>query len=150
MTPNATTSLRVKNYRLTIPKDRLTELQQALEHAARAGQSPAPFVAHQTLSDFLRVTWGMSTFSNCADHPLSMVHVPPRTSMKAFDTFLSLIAPFVSMEHSAYFEVMLQAETEDRTFFYRFQNGQVRKEERIFTYIPAQLEITHPAGEDRP
>src|SRR5579883_912228 len=141
MASNITTFLRVTDYRVTIPKEQLVALQQALERAARAGQSPQPFVAGQELSAFLLETWCVHTFSNRAGHALTTIHIPSWTSVQMFDTFLSLIAPFISMEHPAYFEVTVQSEDGDREFFYHFQNGRVWKEERICSDIPAELDI---------
>jgi hypothetical protein len=144
MTMSYECALQVKDYRLTIPREQLATVQQALEQAAQAGQSPHPFQPQSDLKSLVLIVWGLDLFTNRSDRALTELHVPEATSMQTFDTFLSLIAPFVAMNRPAYFDVLYQAEEGDREFFYHFEQGKVVKEERITTYIPAELEIRHP------
>ena len=138
------TVIKINDYRLTIPAERLAEMQQVLEQAARAGQSPHPLVSGQDLHGMLLVTWGLDAFANRPDRAFTELHIPPGTAMQTLDTFLSLVAYFVALDKPAYFDVVSDSENGEQEFFYQFRNGRVVKEERIVTYIPAELELIPP------
>jgi hypothetical protein len=140
-------SLIVKDYRFTVPRDKTSEMQDRLEKAALAGQSPYSFQSELGLKEMVLAVWGLDLFGNRRqDRSLTELHVPSATSLQTFDTFLSLIAAFVAMDKPAYFDVVCQAEEGDQEFFYHFENGKVIKEERITMYIPAELEIRTPGA----
>lgn len=135
-------TLLVRDYHFTVSEDRLSEMQECLSQAAQSGQSPHPFKQVQGLKEMVLVVWGLDLFGNRRqDKPLTELHVPANTSLQTFDTFLSLIAPYIAMNKPAYFNIVCQAEDGDQEFFYHFQNGTVIKEERITMDIPAELDI---------
>ncbi len=142
------TTFQVKDYRLTIPNEHLSDMQQILTQAANAGQSPHPFKAEHDVKGLVLAVWGLDLFANQQGQALTKMDVPPRTSLQTFDTFLSLIAPFVAIDKPAYFNVIYQAEDGDQEFFYHMKHGKVLKEERITVYLPVALDIKHPRGSD--
>lgn len=141
------TVLTINDYRITIPLARLAEVQHALEQAALAGQSPHPLVPGQDLPGLLLVTWGLNAFANRPDRGLTELHVPQGTALQTLDTFLSLIARFVDLAKPAYFDVTVESAKGEQEFFYRFRDGELVKEERVVTYIPAELELALPRGQ---
>ena len=144
MIANQDKSLHVKASHFTVPKDRLSAMQEYLSQAALAGQSPHPYKPVQDLKEMVLLVWGLDLFGNKPDRALTELHVPSATSLQTFDTFLSLIAGFITMDKPAYFDVVSETEQGDQEFFYHFENGKVIKEERIIMYIPADLEIRDP------
>lgn len=149
MSTNQGVILHVKDYHLTIPEERLEALQQALTQAARAGQGQYPFKPQHDLKGLVLVVWGFDLYANQQGRALTLLHIPSTTSLQTFDTFLSIIAPFVAMSKPAYFDIACQTEEGDREFFYHFESGKVIKEERITMYVPAELEIKQ-AGSSLP
>jgi hypothetical protein len=148
MTINQDVTLRIKDYRVTIPSDQFAAMQQVLTQAAKAGQSPHPFQFVPDLRSLVLVVWGLDLLANRPDHALTELHMSATTSLQTFDTFLSLIAPFIAMNKPAYFDVLCEAEEGDREFFYHFESGKVIKEERVTIYMPAELEIRPPKNAD--
>lgn len=152
------TVVNVNDYRLSIPRERLPEMQRALEQAARAGQSLHPLVMGRGLHDMLRATWGLDA---SADRPerafFTELQVPAGTPVRTLDTFLSLVAGYLALDKPAYFDITCESGEGDgeQDFFYHFEQtgvvvGQVGviKEKRLTTYITAELEIVPPRAVD--
>src|ERR1700719_4475988 len=106
MTANQDRSLHIKDYRFTVPQDQLLGMHRVLAQAAQAGQSPYPLNSEQNLNGMVLASWGLDLFANRQDRALTELHVPAHISLQTFDTFLSLIAPFVVMDKPAYFDVV--------------------------------------------
>jgi hypothetical protein len=71
MAANQDRILLVKDYHFTVPKDRLSEMQESLSQAAQAGQSPHPFKPEQGLKEVVLVVWGLDLFGNRGDRALT-------------------------------------------------------------------------------
>ena len=137
--------LKIKDYRLTIPRERLAEMQHVLEQDAKEGHSPHPFVPGQDLQAMLLVTWGLDAFANRPDRALTAFQIPPGTAMLTLDRVLFLIADFVG--DKSYFEVVSDPGSGDgeQEFYYHFERGRVVKEERITIRVPAELAFVQEA-----
>jgi len=130
----------VKEGYLSLPKAHLAELQEVLEQAAQARQSPGPFVAGWDLEHLLMHSWGIEVSTHRSNGALTALRFSSDTTMQTFDTFLTLIAQFIDPTTHSYFDVVWESEDGDRAFCYHFEQGKPLKEEYITTRIPTPLE----------